>query len=170
MAMLLNQESPDSYRFKDAIREMPTNALPEIEDIFEQASMSQLSTSEPSMYWEPCPSPLLNDSQFLQWQTLLEERTGMYINIYHRSLLESNLIIRMREIQCSDYDEYYKKVSSKPSGIVEWSVLLDRIMVQETRFYRNSESLSLFSNYLSEKLKGNILDKNTQPFNIWSVG
>jgi chemotaxis protein methyltransferase CheR/type IV pilus assembly protein PilK len=170
MAMLLNQDSPDGYRFKGTIREMSKNALPEIEDIFEQASMSQLSTSEPAMYWEPCPSPLLNESQFLQWQTLLEERTGMYINIYHRSLLESNLIIRMREIECSDFDEYYKKVCSRPDGIVEWSILLDRIMVQETRFYRNSESLSLYSNYLSERLQGNTPEKKIQPLNIWSVG
>lgn len=169
MAMLLNPESPDSCLFKGTIREVSTNVLPKIEDIFVQVSMSQLPTSEPSMYWESCPSPL-NDSQFLQWQTLLEERTGMYINIYHRSLLESNLIIRMREIECSDYDEYYKRVSSKPNGIVEWSILLDRIMVQETRFYRNAESLSLFSSYLNKKLQDNIVGKKTQPLNIWSVG
>lgn len=170
MAMLLNQELTDSCLLKGAIRETSTIALSKIEDIFEQASLSQFLTSEPFMHWEPYPSPSLNDSQFLQWQTLLEERTGMYINIYHRSLLESNLIIRMREIECADFDEYYKKVCSKPDGIVEWSILLDRIMVQETRFYRNSESLSLFSSYLNKKLERNLIDKKTHPFNIWSVG
>tara|TARA_R110002167_G_scaffold76055_3_gene212031 strand:+ start:33 stop:767 length:735 start_codon:yes stop_codon:yes gene_type:complete len=76
----------------------------------------------------------------------------------------------MREIGCSDFDEYYKQVFSKPYGIVEWSILLDRIMVQETRFYRNAESLSLYSSYLKEQLQDNMLDKKIHPLNIWSVG
>ena len=65
-----------------------------------------------------------------------------------------------------DFDEYYNKVCAKPDGIVEWSILLDRIMVQETRFYRNPESLALFSNYL-ENISSH---KETKAINIWSVG
>lgn len=170
MAMLLNQKLSDSCLFEDAIRETSKNTLSEMENIFEQTPMSLLLTNEPFMYWESNPSPLLSDSQFLQWQSLLEQRTGMYINIHHRSLLESNLIIRMREVEYSDFDEYYKKVCSKPDGIVEWSILLDRIMVQETRFYRNPESLALFSRYLTETLESGKQNKNTHPLNIWSVG
>tara|TARA_R110001592_G_scaffold62142_2_gene189885 strand:+ start:1949 stop:2965 length:1017 start_codon:yes stop_codon:yes gene_type:complete len=170
MARLLNQESSDSGFYKGTVRDTSTKMLSDIEYFFEQTFVSQSLTSEPNMHWEPSKSPSLNDSQFLQWQALLEDRTGMYINIYHRSLLESNLIIRMREIVCTDFDDYYNRVCSKPDGIVEWSILLDRIMVQETRFYRNAESLSLFSTYLNEKLKTNELQKKTRCLNIWSVG
>jgi len=122
---------------------------------------------ESIMSWEQAPFPVLSNAQFTQWQALLEDRTGMYVAYYHRSLLQSNLIIRMREIQCSDFDQYYIKVCTKPSGIVEWSILLDRIMVQETRFYRNPESLNLFQTFLSNRLK-----KMAKPsaINIWSVG
>ena len=122
---------------------------------------------ESIMSWEQAPFPVLSNAQFIQWQALLEDRTGMYVAYYHRSLLQSNLIIRMREIQCSDFDQYYTKVCTKPDGIVEWSILLDRLMVQETRFYRNPESLNLFQNFLSDHLK-----KMTKPnaINIWSVG
>jgi type IV pilus assembly protein PilK len=170
MATLLDQQPSDSNFCQGAIRDMPKNTLSEIEHVFEQTSIGQLLTSEPFMQWEPCTFQALNDSQFLKWQSLLEVRTGMYINIYHRSLLESNLIIRMREVSCSDFDEYYKKVCSKPDGIVEWSILLDRIMVQETRFYRNPESLSLFSRYLHDKFNTNELQKKPRSVNIWSVG
>ena len=127
-------------------------------------------TSESFMHWESSTPLSLNDGQLSQWQTLLEERTGMYINIHHRSLLESNLIIRMREIDCLDFDEYYSKVCTKPDGIVEWSILLDRIMVQETRFYRNEESLSLFSNYLEKTLEDKQKIQGLNAINIWSVG
>mgnify|MGYP003636585494 CR=1 FL=1 len=170
MAILLDQESSDSSFFKSSIRDTSRKMLSKSEHVFEQTSVRQSLTSKPYMPWESGKSPSLNDSQFLQWQALLEDRTGMYINIYHRSLLESNLIIRMREIECSDFDEYFKKVCSKPEGIVEWSILLDRIMVQETRFYRNAESLDLFSAYLNEKFNTNELQHKSRPLNIWSVG
>lgn len=124
-------------------------------------------TEENIMSWEQVPFPVLSDAQFLQWQALLEDRTGMYVSFYHRSLLQSNLIIRMREIECSNFDNYYSRVCAKPSGIVEWSILLDRLMVQETRFYRNPESLLLFQDFLESRINSN---STTQSLNIWSVG
>ncbi len=170
MATLLDQESFDSCSYQSTINDTSNKMFSRLSHVFEQTFVSQLLTSEHYMPWESSSSPSLNDSQFLQWQALLESRTGMYINIYHRSLLESNLIIRMREIGSADFDEYFKKVCSKPDGIVEWSTLLDRIMVQETRFYRNPESLSLFSAYLNEKLKTKEMQSKPRPLNIWSVG
>lgn len=170
MATLLEQELSDKRDFKSAVRQFSTETYSELKDVFDLLHVSQSSTSGPVMQRGSCTPQSLNDKQFLQWQSLLEERTGMYINIYHRSLLESNLVIRMREINCSDFDEYYSKVCSKPDGIVEWNILLDRVMVQETRFYRNPESLALFSNHLEKILQANKLQNESRPLNIWSVG
>jgi type IV pilus assembly protein PilK len=124
-------------------------------------------SNESIMSWVSKPFPVLTDAQFNQWQALLEDKTGMYVSYYHRSLLQSNLIIRMREIECPDFDDYYAMVCAKPSGIVEWNTLLDRIMVQETRFYRNPESLELFSNFVREQIQRK---PRTEAINIWSVG
>ena len=110
---------------------------------------------------------VLTDAQFTKWQDLLEERTGMYVAKERQSLLQSNLIIRMREIDCLDFDEYYVRVCTKPSGIVEWNILLDRLMVQETRFYRDPESLMLFQEFLMTRLQG---DTQKKSLNIWSLG
>jgi len=123
--------------------------------------------NESRMNWESTPFPVLTDAQFHQWQALLEDRTGMYISYYHRSLLQSNLIIRMREIACASFDDYYAKVCAKPSGIVEWNTLLDRVMVQETRFYRNPESMELFCEYLTDQIRRK---SRNEAINIWSVG
>ena len=73
-----------------------------------KSERSKCLTKEQVMSWEQVPFPVLNDAQFVQWQSLLEDRTGMYVSFYHRSLLQSNLIIRMREIECEDFDQYYK--------------------------------------------------------------
>lgn len=111
--------------------------------------------------------PPLNEAQFFMWQGLLEERTGMYISVERQSLLQSNLSIRMREIDCSNYDDYYRMVLAKPEGIQEWTTLVDRLMVQETRFCRNTESLQLLQRYLKHR----ILSKEAHsPINLWSVG
>jgi chemotaxis protein methyltransferase CheR/type IV pilus assembly protein PilK len=119
------------------------------------------------MSWEKVSFPVLTDAQFLRWQSLLEERTGMYVAKTRQSLLQSNLIIRMREINCLDFDQYCALVSIKPSGIVEWNVILDRLMVHETRFYRDPESLLLFQEFLAARLQNEIKNR---PLNIWSVG
>ncbi len=109
----------------------------------------------------------MNETQFQSWQTLLEERTGMYIPFERRSLLQSSLVIRMREIACTDYEEYLGKVLEKPAGVMEWSTLIDRLMVRETRFCRNTESLALVQRFLTKR----IIDKSEgAPVNIWSVG
>ena len=119
------------------------------------------------MSWEKVSFPVLTDAQFTKWQDLLEERTGMYVAKERQSLLQSNLIIRMREIDCLDFDEYYVRGCTKPSGIVEWNILLDRLMVQETRFYRDPESLILFQEFLVACLQG---DTKKKSLNIWSLG
>jgi len=173
METLLSQESINSTQFLCAMQYLVTEnqqhgLLSEEEP--EQTSLSYSPNREQSMSWDRSKSPLLNDHQFSKWQALLEDRTGMYISIDHRSLLESNLTIRMREVNCQDVDSYYAIVNTKPDGIREWSILLDRIMVQETRFYRNPESLSLVTKYLEQRLSSsNATGKNTA-LNIWSVG
>ncbi len=119
------------------------------------------------MGWEQAPRATLSDAQFWRWQALLEERTGMYIPVERKSLLQSNLSIRMREIDCDDYDQYFAIVEAKPAGIMEWNILLDRITVQETRFYRNPESLSLYAQIIDGFLDDAAV---SGPLNIWSVG
>lgn len=119
------------------------------------------------MDWRRSDLPPLNEAQFFAWQELLESRTGMYIPYERRSLLQSSLTIRMREIDCANYDEYLAKVQKIPQGVMEWTILVDRIMVRETRFFRNTESLDLVRRFLQQR----VLQKpEGQPLNIWSVG
>lgn len=119
------------------------------------------------MSWEPVSPLVLSDTQFFRWQQLLEARTGMYLSAERKPLLQSILNIRMREIECADYDQYLGLVSAKPSGVIEWNILLDRLMIQETRFYRNPDSLDLFTDFVTERIKARPSDA---PLNVWSVG
>lgn len=109
----------------------------------------------------------MTETQFQAWQTFVEQRTGMYISYERRSLLQSSLAIRMREISCLDYDQYLQKVKQVPQGVMEWTTLVDRLMVRETRFFRNTESLDLVRRYLKHRIP---TKSDNSLLNIWSVG
>ena len=113
--------------------------------------------------WSMSTIPELDDRQFEQWRELLERRVGMQLTEQRRSLLRTSLSIRMREIGYHDYQEYYNLIVSGAKGIPEWSVLVDRLTVQETRFFRDQQSFDLVSQFLNKNS-----DKKT--INIWSLG
>ena len=114
--------------------------------------------------WSLATIPELDDRQFFQWRELLERRVGMQLTEQRRSLLRTSLSIRMREIGCNDYQEYYDLVVNGGKGIHEWSILVDRLTVQETRFFRDQSSIDLVSSYFTDN------QSSKDQLNIWSVG
>ncbi|MCG8612770.1 MAG: protein-glutamate O-methyltransferase CheR [Pseudomonadales bacterium] len=117
--------------------------------------------------WSLQRLPELTAAQFLKWQRLLEERIGISITPQRQSFLQTNLGARMREIGCQSYEEYYQRVNSGTEGIIEWSVLVDRLTVQETRFYRDLDSLDLVKDYI---LTRPVDELKASPPELWSVG
>lgn len=117
--------------------------------------------------WQMRTLPTIDESQFTQWVSMLERRTGMSLPRERKSFLVTSLAIRMREIGCVDYQSYYDLVTAHPAGIVEWSTLVDRLTVHETRFFRHESSLRLIRDQLLPstcELQGPV------SMNIWSVG
>ncbi len=116
--------------------------------------------------WALQPLADMTATEFRDWQTLLEERTGVVLNERRRAFLQTNLSARMRELGVMDYAAYYRQVTDGPRGAVEWSTLLDRLTVQETRFFRHRASFDVLESYLRERLQQGM----TQPWELWSVG
>ena len=117
--------------------------------------------------WGMKPVATTSDEQFELWQALIEARTGMTVGVSRRSYLETNLGIRMREIGVSDYETYYEQLMTGPAGEREWAVLVDRLTVQETSFFRHMSSFALVKAHVAE-----LLGRNPSPktLNLWSVG
>ena len=107
---------------------------------------------QPSSVWALKPLADMSAAEFHAWQTLLEERTGLVINEQRRAFLQTSLSSRMRELGINDYASYYRQVTDGPRGAVEWSTLLDRLTVQETRFFRHRPSFDVLDGYLRERL------------------
>ncbi len=119
--------------------------------------------------WSMRNLPVMDDRQFRLWQALLEERTGMALAAARKTFLETGLAIRMRELGVGNYDDYYEQLVHRPPAdtIMEWSILVDRLTVQETSFFRHRGSYDLVERFVRERFSVVNPPKN---FNVWSVG
>ncbi|MBE7926433.1 protein-glutamate O-methyltransferase [Pseudomonas saudiphocaensis] len=122
---------------------------------------------QPSTDWSLRPLADMSSAEFRDWQALLEERSGMVITEQRRPFLQANLSTRMREVGVADYASYYSKVTAGARGAVEWSTLMDRLTVQETRFFRHPPSFALLGNYVRQRQASR---DASRPWALWSVG
>lgn len=117
--------------------------------------------------WSLQPLADMSAADFRDWQALLEDRTGVVVNEQRRAFLQTSLGARMRELGIADYGTYYRQVTDGPRGAVEWSNLLDRLTVQETRFFRHKASFDVLESFLLQRLEQ---VGPSRPLALWSVG
>lgn len=120
------------------------------------------------MVWSLQSVPVLSDAQFALWSKLLEERAGIYLSEQQKIFLQTQVSMRMRELGFSDYGDYYSRVVDGVAGLVEWALLVDRLVVNETSFFRHRPSIDFvgrqLANHLLQAPAGNT------SFDLWSVG
>ena len=116
--------------------------------------------------WGIKPVVPITDEQFALWQGMIESRTGMTFTQTRRPFLEIALSTRMREIAINDYDDYYEQIMAGARGEREWILLVDRLAVQETSFFRHASSYALVEKHLKAKL----VDTKVSALNLWSAG
>ena len=105
--------------------------------------------------------------QLAMWTELLEKRTGISLAESRKSFLLTSLSTRMRELGYNCYDEYFQYLIKGRRGAVEWEILVDRLTVHESRFYRDERALSLIhDHYLPEQY----IAVESKNINVWSLG
>lgn len=119
------------------------------------------------MVWSLQSVPELSDSQFALWSKLLEERAGIYLTDQQRTFLQTQVTMRMRELGYQDYRLYYDFVVDGVAGMLEWSRLIDRLVVNETRFFRHPASIEYIGRRVVEHLGKS---PDSTHFDLWSVG
>lgn len=110
----------------------------------------------------------MDDLEFQRWVSLLEERTGVVVPPERRQFLETNLRLRMRELGVGSFEEYHGERLAGRKGAVEWAVLVDRLTVHQTHFFRHQPSLDL----VAEVILPDFLRRRRRgaAFHAWSVG
>lgn len=117
--------------------------------------------------WQLSELMPMSDDEYVLWLSLLEKRTGITLPELRKSFLLSKLSIRMQELGISEYKSYFAYVNHGKAGRVEWEILVDRLTVHETRFFRDTQALAFIEHAFLEKMN---LENNTPNMNIWSVG
>lgn len=115
----------------------------------------------------------MDQVQLSMWIELLEKRTGICLTESRKSFLLTSLSTRMRELDYGSYDAYFQYLLKGPSGTIEWEILVDRLTVHESRFYRDPRALALMQEqFLPELLskRGRLENKQQKSIDIWSLG
>lgn len=119
------------------------------------------------MIWSLQALPELTPDDFDQWRKLLEERTGVSVGLQHQAFLRTQISMRMRELGFTDYADYYQRVKEGVWGKAEWSILVDRLMVKETSFFRHRHSFDCVGRMLQQRIDAGQISGS---FDVWSVG
>lgn len=117
------------------------------------------------MSWQYSSLPDLSDEEFVEWRSLLEDRTGISFE-KHKRIIQTGLVQRMQEIGCKSYREYYNNVRFDKGGDIEWTALLRTLTVKETRFFRDPDAIEFVRSYLFRQM---VSGKHQGPLEIWSV-
>ncbi|MBK8676390.1 MAG: protein-glutamate O-methyltransferase CheR [Cellvibrionales bacterium] len=109
----------------------------------------------------------LSEESFASWRKLLEERTGIHLVPQQKTFLQSQLTIRVRELGNISFEEYFRSLHEGVSSVMEWSTLIDRLVVKETSFFRHQPTFDFLRNYINQRIaNGQVSDS----FDVWSVG
>ncbi|AVP98215.1 methyltransferase [Ahniella affigens] len=112
--------------------------------------------------------PSMGDEEFSRWVDLLERRTGVVVPPGRKTFLVTGVRTRMRETGYDSFERYFNEVLNGARGAIEWSTLVDRLTVHETRFFRHQPSLQMIaSEWLPDFLKEH---PDNLAMHAWSVG
>lgn len=117
--------------------------------------------------WSLQQAPRLADDQIDRWCQLLETRTGVRLPMQQHNLVQAQVSMRMRELDIDDGDEYFHFVRRGIQGAMEWNILVDRLVVKETGFYRHRESMNAARDFLLETISS---ESRQSSLEMWSVG
>jgi len=119
------------------------------------------------MVWSLQQAPNFSDEEFERWNKLLEDRTGIQLVTHQRGFLQIQVASRMRELGVETYGEYFSQLTDGVRGALEWSILVDRLVVKETSYFRHRDSIEYVRQLLQQRINNRELKGN---FEVWSLG
>lgn len=108
----------------------------------------------------------LNNRQYRLWSEMLENRTGVQIARDREDFVRGQITRRLAELNVDDADTYLRGVLETVDGVREWGLLLDRLLVKETRFFRHQPSFDFLRRWMADRVAGGV----ASPLTLWSAG
>lgn len=109
----------------------------------------------------------LSDRQYRLWAEMLENKTGVRIAAHRDDFVRGQIISRVNQLGFDDVEDYFREVSQPGVGNREWGVLLDRLLVKESQFFRHQASHDFFRDRLLSHLQS---AQQRQRYSACSIG
>ena len=110
----------------------------------------------------------LSELHIRQWKTMFEHFTGLQLSSQREPVVRAVLEQRVAETACSSADDYLHRLQNSPAfGRLEWDLLIEKVVIGETRFFRYGASFSYIGNFLAEKIRNG---HGQEKLNAWSAG
>ena len=112
-------------------------------------------------------SDFLNDSDFQKIRDLIYNESGIHFSDSNRTILESRLKERLKQLELESVQKYYTTLTSSEG---ELKGFLDSVTTNLTRFFRNQAHYDTFINYVIPDLVEQKRKKGEKKISIWSAG
>ncbi|WNO10185.1 CheR family methyltransferase [Teredinibacter sp. KSP-S5-2] len=104
--------------------------------------------------------PYPSDSEFLKYQRLIEESTGIFLPPHKKTLLNNRLSKRLVERSCKNFSEYFSLISDSGESH-ELEMALELITTNETYFFREPKHFDFLNKVLQQR------QGDTKTFRVW---
>jgi type IV pilus assembly protein PilK len=108
---------------------------------------------------------VLEDCHYQLWADCFERETGIVVDPRREHFVRRQLEQRLLELGLTNPDEYFEGMLQTAAGEGEWRLLLDRLLIKETRFFRHRESHDFVRAVVHRHAAA-----GGGTFNFWSVG
>ncbi len=105
-----------------------------------------------------------------RWRALVYERCGLHFTDSRLYFLEQQIWERMTDLNISSYDSYYKMLTSGKSNKEEWLTLRDRIVNNESSFFRHEPSYDALVGRVLPMLMKQKQQQGNNSILLWSAG
>lgn len=107
----------------------------------------------------------LEEGQYRNWADRFEQHTGVCVQHHREAFVRRELARRLDELGL-DIEIYLQQLAHPAAGMGEWRLMLDRLLIKETRFFRHQASHEL----VRETVRQRAPELNGAGLNLWSLG
>ncbi len=111
------------------------------------------------------PVRMLEDGHYQLWADCFERETGVVVDQRREPFVRRQLEQRLLELGLTDPEEYFECMLQTAAGEGERRLLMDRLLIKETRFFRHRESHDFVRHCVQRHAAS-----GGSSLNLWSVG
>ncbi len=114
--------------------------------------------------------PQMSSAENELWREMIRNRCGLHFTDSRFYFLEQRLWERMTALNLTTYADYYHFLAHNPKGKREWLTLRDKILNNESSFFRHQPSYDAMMKQALPALMAEKRRQSSTTFTLWSAG